>query len=236
MLPNGSSNSAWGEPHALLDAPYTQRSSKRGGIGGAGDGCITVAHTTTSHSPSSMAAAARHTMPTDEAPPRSSRSAKFTENPQYSAIVAGWNCSDSVMSAAQQMPSTSWASIPASASAAATASAQAWSGRRGSPVGCRSAFHSEYPTMHASPRRPMAGEAIWARGTDPTVAPGQVMNSPALTYTVWPVIMRARSEQSHTAASATSSSAGISPSGMRSVISAMTSASEIPRVWLAYCT
>ena len=168
MLPYGSSNSPCGEPNALLDAPYTQRSSKRGRFGGAGDGCITVVHTTTSHSPSSIAAAARHTMPTEDAPPRSRRSAKFTENPQYSAIVAGWNCADSVMSAAQQMPSTSWASIPASASASATTSAQAWSGMRGSPVGCRSAFHSEYPTMHASPRRPMAGEAIWAGASTPT--------------------------------------------------------------------
>ena len=53
-------------------------------------------------------------------------------------------------------------------------------------------------------------------------ARGQRMNSPALTRIDWPVIMRARSDSRNTTDSATSSSAGISPSGMLAVIPPIT--------------
>ena len=46
-------------------------------------------------------------MPTADAPPRSTRSAKFTSKPQYSAMVAGMNICDSRTSFAHTIPSTS---------------------------------------------------------------------------------------------------------------------------------
>src|SRR6476660_3261519 len=119
-LPYGTSNSACGEPHSMLDAPYTARGLTPDRAPGAGGrGWPTVAHTTTSQSPSSTAAAARHTIPTAVAPPRSMRSAKFTDQPQYSAIVAGTNRDVSATSPAHTTPSTSADGIPASASASA---------------------------------------------------------------------------------------------------------------------
>ena len=88
------SNSAWGEPMMSDDAPYGDHA--RGMcFGSDGVGRPGAAQTTTSHRPNSMAAAARHTMPTGVAPPRSTRSAKFTCQPRYSATVDGTNISDS---------------------------------------------------------------------------------------------------------------------------------------------
>src|SRR3981081_3790583 len=107
MLPYVISNSAWGEPQTLLEAPYTTRSLKATGLGEDGRGEDAVAIITTSQMPSSMAAAARHTMPTDEAPPRSTASARLTDHPQYSAMVAGPNRVVSATSPAQTRTVTS---------------------------------------------------------------------------------------------------------------------------------
>ena len=63
-----------------------------------------------------IAAAARHTAATADAPPRSTRSAKSTDHPQYSAIVAGWNIADSPVSPTHTRPVTSCDAMPASAS------------------------------------------------------------------------------------------------------------------------
>ena len=77
-----------------------------------------MTHSTVLHNPSSMAAAARQTMPTELAPPRSTTSAKSMDTPRYSAAMAGtnmpasWNCGPMVMS-----PSTSFSVRPASSSA-----------------------------------------------------------------------------------------------------------------------
>ncbi len=125
------------------------------GIGDGGRGSPTVAHTTTLQIPSSMAAAARHTMPTADAPPRSVRSAKLTFHPQYSASVAGTNMLDSTTSPAQTMPSTSDAANPASASASAASPAHCSTVRRGVPANFRCDGRSAKPTMLASPRSPM---------------------------------------------------------------------------------
>ena len=120
---------------------WTRRtaSGRRAAAGPAARGLGAEAHaqTTTSHKPSSIAAAARHTMPTEEAPPRSSRSAKFTDQPQYSATVAGLNSDVSPTSLPTQTPSTSRGSMPASASASAASSAHCSSENRGTPVKCR---------------------------------------------------------------------------------------------------
>ena len=88
--------------------------------------------TTTSQMPSSMAAAARHTMPAGVAPPRSTRSAKSTDQPQYSATVAGTNCWASKMSAPTTSPPTSRLWMPASRRASAARPAHC------SRVSCRS--------------------------------------------------------------------------------------------------
>ena len=106
------SNSAWGEPVMLDDAPNADHVR---GMFAASDGVgrLGAAHTTTSHRPSSMAAAARHTMPIGVAPPRSTRSAKLTPQPRYSATVDGTNISDS-RSVEQHRPLTSCDVRPAS--------------------------------------------------------------------------------------------------------------------------
>src|SRR3954451_18371328 len=152
----------------MLDAPYTMRALRsRGtrGSGRGGRGCPTVAHTTTSHRPSSIAAAARHTIPTAVAPPRSMRSAKFTDQPQYSATVAGTNSDASATSPAQTTPSMSADGIPASASASAANPAHCSRVSVGVPVNFRSAGRSAMPTMHASPRRPVTGGIVRALGS-----------------------------------------------------------------------
>ena len=66
--------------------------------------------------PAQIAAAARQTIAAQEAPPRSTTSAKLTCIPRYSVIVEGTNESDSRIFVAQ-MPSTSDGSIPASSNA-----------------------------------------------------------------------------------------------------------------------
>src|SRR3954449_3655379 len=88
------SNSACGEPVMFDDAPNDNH--VRGMFAPTdGVGRLGAAHTTTSHRPSSIAAAARQTMPIGVAPPRSTRSAKSTRQPRYSATVDGTNISDS---------------------------------------------------------------------------------------------------------------------------------------------
>src|SRR6185503_8857779 len=109
------SNSAWGEPVMFDDAPNADQ--LRGAFAASdGVGRLGAAHTTTSHRPSSIAAAARHTMPIGVAPPRSTRSAKLTPHPRYSATVDGTNISDS-RSVEQHRPLTSRDESPASSSA-----------------------------------------------------------------------------------------------------------------------
>ena len=85
-----------------------------------------------------MAAAARHTIPAGVAPPRSTRSARLTRQPMYSAMVAGTKNEDSKMSLPHTRPSTSWLSIPASCSAAAAMSAHCSRVSFGVPVNRRS--------------------------------------------------------------------------------------------------
>ncbi len=102
-----------------------------------------------------MAAAARHTIPTAVAPPRSIRSARFTDQPQYSAMVAGTNSDASATSPAHTRPSTSDEAMPASATAAAASPAHCSPVWVGVPANWRAAARSAIPTMHASPRRPV---------------------------------------------------------------------------------
>src|SRR5205807_6689627 len=68
-FPNGISNSACGDPHRGEEAPSSPQPSGAAGGGDGGRGRVGTAHTTTSHRPSSIAAAARQTIPAGEAPP-----------------------------------------------------------------------------------------------------------------------------------------------------------------------
>ncbi len=83
------------------------------------------------------------------------RSAKFTDQPQYSAMVAGTNSDASATSPAHTRPSTSDDAMPASANASAASAAHCSTVSVGVPVNLRSAARSAIPTMHASPRRPV---------------------------------------------------------------------------------
>ncbi len=58
-------------------------------------GVAGTTHNTALHRPSSMAAAARHTIATALAPPRSTSSAKFAFTPRYSMTVEGTKICDS---------------------------------------------------------------------------------------------------------------------------------------------
>src|SRR6478735_9535002 len=150
------SNSACGEPVMFDDAPNDDHERD---VLAASDGVgrLGAAQTTTSHRPSSMAAAARHTMPIGVAPPRSTRSAKLTFHPRYSATVEGTNISDS-RNVEQHRPLTSCDDSPASASASAARSAHCSSVKRRSPRYLRSGAYSAMPAMTASPRNPMLGD------------------------------------------------------------------------------
>jgi hypothetical protein len=75
----------------LLDPPKCNESLTCGGflsLKGV-NGVPGSTHSTALQRPSSIAAAARHTIAAALAPPRSTISAKFTFTPRYSAIVDG---------------------------------------------------------------------------------------------------------------------------------------------------
>src|SRR3954451_11343788 len=133
-----------------------------------GVGRLGAAHTTTSHRPSSIAAAARHTMPIGVAPPRSTRSAKLTFQPRYSATVDGTNISDS-RSVEQHSPVTSFDDSPAYSSASPARSAHCASVNFRSPRNFRSGAYSAIPAMTAFPRRPTLGIVTTAPLVSPAV-------------------------------------------------------------------
>src|SRR4051794_11763476 len=139
----------------MLDAPNTARGFGPRDTGDGGRGRPAVAHPTTSQIPSSIAAAARHAMPTADAPPRSVRSAKFTDQPQYSAMVAGRKSEASATSPAHTRPSTSAGSMPASARAAAASPAPTSLVSEGGPLNFPSDGRPAVPTMDASPPPPL---------------------------------------------------------------------------------
>ena len=125
-----------------LEAPVAAQSTRGPfGFSGRGRGRAGAAHTTTSHRPSSIAAAARHNMPMGLAPPMSTRSAKLTLQPQYSATVAGTKSVDSRRSETTN-PFTSEDAMPASANASAASCAHCSSWKALPPRCFRSLGHS----------------------------------------------------------------------------------------------
>src|SRR4051794_41630879 len=118
----------------MLDAPNTARGFGPRDPGEGGGGRPAVAHPPPSQIPSSIATAARHAMPTADAPPRSVRSAKFTDQPQYSAMVAGRKSEASATSPAHTRPSTSAGPAPAPAAGARGAPGPPSPGRAGGAV------------------------------------------------------------------------------------------------------
>src|SRR3954471_20982810 len=136
----------------MLDAPNTARGFGPRDTGDGGRGRPAVAHTTTSQIPSSIATAARHAMPTADAPPRSVRSAKFTDQPQYSAMVAGRKSEASATSPAHTRPSTSAGARPPGGRAAGAGPAPCAVVGEAGPVTPGPDGRKGMPAVHPSPR------------------------------------------------------------------------------------
>src|SRR5262245_26086286 len=134
-----------------------------GAPAGGGGGTLGQSTRQVSQAPTSIAAAARHTMPAPVAPPRSTTSPKFARTPRYSAAADGPNIGDS-QTGGTSRPSTSPFSIPASARAPAASSAQASSMNIGRSQ-TRSGFHSASPATAAA-RRPTPRPSEHAVGAE----------------------------------------------------------------------
>ena len=166
----------------MLDAPYTMRAPRsRGGRATAGRGCPTVAHTTTSHRPSSIAAAARHDHPDRGG---AAEVDALGEVHRPAAVLGDGRGNEqrrlgdvAARTPGRRPPTTRCRRRPARRP---PAPAHCSSVSVGVPVNLRSAGRSAIPTMHASPRRPVttADRSAYA-------CPADEPDSPARARAVW---------------------------------------------------